>query len=160
MQGTARSPTGAQLVDAGCNREPIDRLDAQILVFIEQTKQRAPERQAPVDAHHPFADLGMFSGQSPKANLSANVTPFATVGRCGSRAFQIAFWSTHRIGPRGQDHNVRCATLPALMNSRKTTTVATSDLDPATLAKLRVLKRQRQRQNRTLLKRRRQKSGQ
>ena len=48
------------------------------------------------------------------------------------------------------------------MNHRKTTkrTVATSDLDPATLAKVNVLKRQRQRMNRTLLKRRRQKSGQ
>jgi hypothetical protein len=48
------------------------------------------------------------------------------------------------------------------MNNRKTTkrTVATSDLDPATLAKVYVLKRQRQRMNRTLLKRRRQKSGQ
>ncbi len=50
------------------------------------------------------------------------------------------------------------------MNNRKTTkrTVATPDLDldPATLAKLNVLKRQRQRMNRTLLKRRRQKSGQ
>jgi hypothetical protein len=48
------------------------------------------------------------------------------------------------------------------MNNRKTTkrTVATPDLDPATLANLNVLKRQRQRMNRTLLKRRRQKSGQ
>jgi len=48
------------------------------------------------------------------------------------------------------------------MNNHKTTkgAVATSDLDPATLAKVNVLKRQRQRQNRTLLKRRRQKSGQ
>ena len=48
------------------------------------------------------------------------------------------------------------------MNNRKPTkrTVATSDLDPATLAKVYVLKRQRQRMNRTLLKRRRQKSGQ
>lgn len=48
------------------------------------------------------------------------------------------------------------------MNTRKTTkrTDATSDLDPATLAKQELLKRQRQRINRTLLKRRRQKSGQ
>jgi hypothetical protein len=48
------------------------------------------------------------------------------------------------------------------MNHPKTTkrTVATSDLDPATLAKVNMLKRQRQRMNRTLLKRRRQKSGQ
>jgi hypothetical protein len=48
------------------------------------------------------------------------------------------------------------------MKNRKTTkrTVATSDLDPATLANLNMLKRQRQRMNRTLLKRRRQKSGQ
>jgi hypothetical protein len=48
------------------------------------------------------------------------------------------------------------------MNNRKPTkrTVATPDLDPATLAHVNVLKRQRQRQNRTLLKRRRQKSGQ
>ena len=48
------------------------------------------------------------------------------------------------------------------MDNRKTTkrTVAAPDLDPATLAKLNVLKRQRQRMNRTLLKRRRQKSGQ
>jgi hypothetical protein len=47
------------------------------------------------------------------------------------------------------------------MNNRKTKrTVATSDLDPATLAKVNMLKRQRQRMNLTLLKRRRQKSGQ
>lgn len=48
------------------------------------------------------------------------------------------------------------------MNSQKTPkqTAATPDLDPATLASLNVLKRQRQRMNRTLLKRRRQKSGQ
>ena len=48
------------------------------------------------------------------------------------------------------------------MSNRKFTkrTVATSDLDPATPAKLNILKRQRQRMNRTLLKRRRQKSGQ
>jgi hypothetical protein len=48
------------------------------------------------------------------------------------------------------------------MNHRKTTkrTVATPDLDPATLANVNLLKRQRQRMNRTLLKRRRQKSGQ
>jgi hypothetical protein len=47
------------------------------------------------------------------------------------------------------------------MNPPKTTrTVATSDLDPATLAKVNLLKRQRQRMHRTLLKRRRQKSGQ
>ncbi len=48
------------------------------------------------------------------------------------------------------------------MTNRKTTnrTVATSDLDPATLARANLLKRQRQNMNRTLLKRRRQKSGQ
>jgi hypothetical protein len=48
------------------------------------------------------------------------------------------------------------------MNHRKTPkrTVATPDLDPATLANLTLLKRQRERMNRTLLKRRRQKSGQ
>jgi hypothetical protein len=48
------------------------------------------------------------------------------------------------------------------MNNRKTSkrTVATPELDPATLASMNVLKRQRQRMNRTLLKRRRQKSGQ
>jgi hypothetical protein len=39
-------------------------------------------------------------------------------------------------------------------------TVATPDLDAATLAHLDVLKRQRQRANRLLLKRRQQKSGQ
>jgi hypothetical protein len=48
------------------------------------------------------------------------------------------------------------------MNTSKTTksTVATSELDPATLARVNLLKRQRHRMNRTLLKRRRQKSGQ
>jgi len=48
------------------------------------------------------------------------------------------------------------------MNNRKTTkrTVATPDVDPAMLAHAKVLKRQRQRMSRTLLKRRRQKSGQ
>jgi hypothetical protein len=66
------------------------------------------------------------------------------------------------IGSQHEVDNVRRATLPSFMNNRKTTkrTVATSDLDPATLANVNVLKRQRQRQNRTLLKRRRQKSGQ
>ncbi|HEY0192536.1 MAG TPA: hypothetical protein VGC42_15565 [Kofleriaceae bacterium] len=39
-------------------------------------------------------------------------------------------------------------------------TAATSDLDPATAAHLNILKRQRHRINRALLKRRRQKSGQ
>ncbi|MBA3394994.1 MAG: hypothetical protein H0T89_20275 [Deltaproteobacteria bacterium] len=39
-------------------------------------------------------------------------------------------------------------------------TAATPDLDPATLAHLKVLERQRERSNRVLLKRRRQKSGQ
>lgn len=48
------------------------------------------------------------------------------------------------------------------MSKRKTTkrTAATPDLDPATLAHVYMLKRQRQRMSRTLLKRRRQKSGQ
>lgn len=47
------------------------------------------------------------------------------------------------------------------MSNRKTKqTTATQDLDPAALAHLNILKRQRQRINRTLLKRRRQKSGQ
>jgi len=48
------------------------------------------------------------------------------------------------------------------MNKRKTTknTVATPDLDPATLAHLKVLKLQRQQMSRALLKRRRRKSGQ
>jgi len=48
------------------------------------------------------------------------------------------------------------------MKHRKTTkrTVATPDLDPATLANLNVIKRNRQRMARSLLKRRRQKSGQ
>jgi hypothetical protein len=48
------------------------------------------------------------------------------------------------------------------MSNRKSTKPAagTPDLDPATLAAQNLLKRQRQRANRTLLKRRRQKSGQ
>ena len=49
------------------------------------------------------------------------------------------------------------------MTQTKTTTtqtVATSDLDPATLAHLQILDRQRQRAARVLLKRRRQKAGQ
>jgi hypothetical protein len=48
------------------------------------------------------------------------------------------------------------------MSKRKYTkrTAATSDLDPATLAQHRLLERQRTRATRTLLKRRRQKSGQ
>jgi hypothetical protein len=51
---------------------------------------------------------------------------------------------------------------PSFMNNRKTPKrkVATPDLDPATLANVNLLKRQRQRMSRTLLKRRRQKSGQ
>ena len=67
------------------------------------------------------------------------------------------------IGSQHEDDNVRRATLPSFMNNRRKTTkrtVATSDLDPTTLAKVNALKRQRQRMNRTLLKRRRQKSGQ
>jgi hypothetical protein len=78
----------------------------------------------------------------------------------------------HRVRPavgaldrprEGRMTTLRCATLPAFMNPPKTITkhtVAASELDPATLASLNVLKRQRQRMNRTLLKRRRQKSGQ
>ena len=48
------------------------------------------------------------------------------------------------------------------MGNRKSTkrTVTTADLDPATLAAFNLLQRQRRRMNRTLLKRRRQKSGQ
>ena len=48
------------------------------------------------------------------------------------------------------------------MSNNKITkhTVATPDLDPATLAHLEVLKRQRHRANRVLLKRRQKKSGQ
>jgi hypothetical protein len=48
------------------------------------------------------------------------------------------------------------------MSKRKFTkrTVATPDLDPATLAERKKLERQRTLANRTLLKRRRQKSGQ
>ena len=48
------------------------------------------------------------------------------------------------------------------MNNNKITkhTVAKPDLDPASLPQLDVIKRDRQRQNRLLLKRRRQKSGQ
>ena len=52
--------------------------------------------------------------------------------------------------------------LAVLMSKRKFTKrkVATPDLDPATLAQLKVLERERKRANRALLKRRRQKSGQ
>lgn len=73
-----------------------------------------------------------------------------------------AGWAGGNRGARRQDHDVRCATLPLFMSNRKTSkrTAASSDLDPATLASVNVLKRQRQRMNRTLLKRRRQKSGQ
>lgn len=48
------------------------------------------------------------------------------------------------------------------MTNRKSTkqTAATAELDPATLAHQNLLKRQRQRISRTLLKRRRQKSHQ
>jgi hypothetical protein len=48
------------------------------------------------------------------------------------------------------------------MSTRKPTKrdAAAPDLDPAALAHLNILKRQRARINRTLLKRRRQKSGQ
>lgn len=48
------------------------------------------------------------------------------------------------------------------MSKRKFTkrTVATQDLDPATLAQQKLFERLRERANRALLKRRRQKSGQ
>jgi hypothetical protein len=46
------------------------------------------------------------------------------------------------------------------MNDSKTTTHTTPDVDPATLAHLHVLERQRQHARRVLLKRRRKKSGQ
>ncbi len=52
------------------------------------------------------------------------------------------------------------AALPMPTSKPTKQTVATPDLDPATLAHLNVLKRQRERMNRTLLKRRRAKSGQ
>lgn len=52
--------------------------------------------------------------------------------------------------------------LAALMSTRKFTkrTVATPDLDPATLAQQKLFARLRERSNRALLKRRRRKSGQ
>jgi len=48
------------------------------------------------------------------------------------------------------------------MSKRKFTkrTIATPDLDPAALAQLKMFQRLRERANRALLKRRRQKSGQ
>jgi hypothetical protein len=54
------------------------------------------------------------------------------------------------------------AALPMTKRKRKTpkTTVATADLDPATLASQKRLKLQRQQMSRALLKRRRRKSGQ
>ncbi|MCX5742063.1 MAG: hypothetical protein NT062_06170 [Proteobacteria bacterium] len=48
----------------------------------------------------------------------------------------------------------------SMPNSKIKQTAATPDLDPAALANLAALKRQRQRANRVLLKRRRKKSGQ
>ncbi len=52
--------------------------------------------------------------------------------------------------------------LAAPMSKPKTTqrTAATSDLDPAKLAELKILQRQRELANRKLLKRRQKKSGQ
>ena len=47
-----------------------------------------------------------------------------------------------------------------MTNSKTPKQTATPDLDPATLAHLNVVKLQRERANRVLLKRRRQKSGQ
>lgn len=57
---------------------------------------------------------------------------------------------------------LRSVTFPALMSKRKFTkrTVATPDLDPAALAQRKLHERLRERSNRALLKRRRQKSGQ
>ncbi|MDB4955614.1 MAG: hypothetical protein JWO36_3183 [Myxococcales bacterium] len=57
---------------------------------------------------------------------------------------------------------MRICYLAVLMSKRSfiKRTVATPDLDPATLAQLKTLERQRERANRNLLKRRRQKSGQ
>lgn len=56
----------------------------------------------------------------------------------------------------------RCDTFRGLMSNRQSTkrTETTADLDPASLARYNLLKRQRQRIARTLLKRRRQKSHQ
>lgn len=52
------------------------------------------------------------------------------------------------------------AALPMTKRQPKKTKVATPDLDPATLAHQKVLKLQRRQMSRTLLKRRRRKSGQ
>jgi hypothetical protein len=46
------------------------------------------------------------------------------------------------------------------MSKRTKHTVATADTDPATISYLKTLERQRKRASRTLLKRRRRKSGQ
>ena len=46
------------------------------------------------------------------------------------------------------------------MPRTKTTKTATADLDPAALAHLKILQRQRKRADRVLLQRRRRKSGQ
>jgi hypothetical protein len=47
-----------------------------------------------------------------------------------------------------------------MMSKRKMKNTAAADLDPATLASLKLLERQRKRANRVLLNRRRRKSGQ
>jgi hypothetical protein len=63
---------------------------------------------------------------------------------------------------RAATRGTRICYLADLMSKRKFTkrTVATSDLDPATLAQHKLLERQRARAIRTLRKRRQQKSGQ
>lgn len=52
----------------------------------------------------------------------------------------------------------RCYRAPAMTDTK--TTAPTPDLDPAALARQNLLKRQRERMRRALLKRRRRKSGQ
>jgi len=53
---------------------------------------------------------------------------------------------------------VICYRAPAMTNTK--TTAPTPDLDPAALARQNLLKRQREKMRRALLKRRRRKSGQ
>ena len=66
------------------------------------------------------------------------------------------------VAPRSGARRTRICYLARLMSTRKFTKrpVATKDLDPAALAERKLRDRLRKRINRTLLKRRRQKSGQ
>jgi hypothetical protein len=72
----------------------------------------------------------------------------------------VTAWEERTASRRSRRLGMICYLAVLPMNKTNKHTVATPDLDPARIAQLKALERQRKRASRVLLKRRRQKSGQ